>query len=221
MIEKNYFKVQNEFRDELYKLSGAAVKVYLVLRSSVNEDKGNKVWCGYEYIKECTHLSSASIRKAVIELVANGWIENIHVRFNSSTEYFMSEEKVKSVKTELLEEVSEKRKSGRKSMGGNSKTELQQFNNQIEVIQKIETNNTSLTKPPEQNLFNTEEIQEPSSLPSSEGQLESGKSSLSLKERYSKLDYKDRESILGEFFSFEQNLIPPELFSNTLARLGV
>lgn len=77
MIEKHYFKVQNEFVDDIGSLSGSAVKLYLILRRNVNEKRNdnNKVFPSYQYIQSIMKTSNSStVKKAIDELLAAGWI---------------------------------------------------------------------------------------------------------------------------------------------------
>ncbi len=113
MIKENYFKTQNEFADKLFELTGAETKVYICLRRLVNEKKegGNKVFCGYDYIKEKTGLSSGSIRSSIIELVKKGWIEHVdRGGENNSNKYILPDKRIGSPKSEEVKIISKKRK---------------------------------------------------------------------------------------------------------------
>lgn len=83
MITDRYFKVPNEFLDDLQHLSGTAVKIYMLFRSMVREEFGDGdfswIFCSYDHIMEKTEIGSkTSIRKGILELVATGWIKDFH-----------------------------------------------------------------------------------------------------------------------------------------------
>jgi hypothetical protein len=100
MIEKNFFKVQNEFVEDLGSLSGSAVKLYLILRRNVNEKRNddNKVFPSYKYIQRLMKTkSSNTVTNAIAELQSAGWITE-KTKGNSynhlANTYYMPDKKV-------------------------------------------------------------------------------------------------------------------------------
>jgi hypothetical protein len=148
MVKEKYFKVQNEFVDDVADLSGVAIKLYLLLRRSVNEqrDDGNKVWWDYEGIHNNTGLCNDSIKAATIELVKKGWIADIVYRFDASNLYYLVDEKIDNPDPEVIEKVSKKKhsQSSKKQSTVLQKIEYSSLENREPVLQKVETNNTNI-----------------------------------------------------------------------------
>jgi len=164
-VTKNYTKVQNDFIHGMAELTGSAVKLYLVLRSMVNDTKGennNLVFPSYEYIQKFTGLSRASIKKGIDELKEKGWIENVSRRFNKSNIYMVNDSN--SSENELLEKP-----IVQKMNFNSSKSELpvvQKMNSnssksELLIVQKVDTNKTNINKTNNKtNINNTNLISE-------------------------------------------------------------
>ena len=69
-------QIPEEIIEDFEKLSGAALKLFMVFRKMTGEIKEAKwIHCGYDYLLAETHLSSkTSIRKGLLELAGTGWI---------------------------------------------------------------------------------------------------------------------------------------------------
>ena len=75
MVKKDFFKVQNQFVDDISELSGSAVKVYLILRMHVNEERndGNKVVPSYKKIQTLLGTTNSNtVKKAIEDLIDIG-----------------------------------------------------------------------------------------------------------------------------------------------------
>ncbi len=95
-----------EFIKDISKLSGSAVKIFLILYEYRDRSEKTDGWiiASYESLMIYTGLgSSNSIRKGVLELASCGWIRDYErggydilngKRVNRSTKYKLSEEKL-------------------------------------------------------------------------------------------------------------------------------
>jgi hypothetical protein len=104
MIRDDYFKIQNEFVENISMLSGNAVKLYLVLRRAVNEgrDDGNKVFPSYTYITNVTGMDRKYIHGAIEELIKSGWIFEVRRGNRSVNVYFLNDSRTSVVDNCLL-----------------------------------------------------------------------------------------------------------------------
>jgi hypothetical protein len=82
--EVNFVQLSNGFIADLCKLSGAALKLYLILR--VHKGGHDTCWPSYKVIQEEAGLSRDSVSRAKSELIEDGLI-TVTRRFNKSNEY--------------------------------------------------------------------------------------------------------------------------------------
>ena len=88
--------MSNEFAENQFGLSGAAVKIYNLFRRYVNEKKDDIVFPSYEQIGKFTGLTKGSISNAIQELIKEGWISNIDKNWNGPNHYHINATKQKT-----------------------------------------------------------------------------------------------------------------------------
>lgn len=131
MLDKNYTKLPNEFINDIANLSHKAVRIYIVLRSYINESKnGDMVFPSYTTIQRVTGLQSEAVSNGIKELISSGWLEeNIEKGFNRNNKYH-----VRDSKKEGTSEIEVLRKSK------SSTSEIE-----VEVLRKAKTINTNVS----------------------------------------------------------------------------
>ena len=157
-MEDNFFKVSNEFINYLPKLTGSATKVYILFKRMINESKNkDEVWPSYSYIQKNTGLSRRIISNAINELIKFGWINEIDKGFNSVNHYHVND--ASRVNIALLEKRSrakitlpKKEIVGQKSNVSREENAPSRANiaigraeSELEVGQKVNSNNTNIT----------------------------------------------------------------------------
>lgn len=82
-LSTNYTKIPNEFIDDFVNLHEKEIKVYLVLRSFINEKKSseNKVFPSIRLIMQKTGLCKKSVEDAINNLAQKGWFNKIEKSF--------------------------------------------------------------------------------------------------------------------------------------------
>ncbi len=117
-MDNGYFTVPRSFLEDSQNFSQPTTSVFLVLRSLVYEYSNGECWvrCSYEYITKKSNIkSTVSIRKAILELAAYGWIkdfkrggkrkdENGNIT-NITNQYLLPEKRILNPSIALFEKI--------------------------------------------------------------------------------------------------------------------
>jgi hypothetical protein len=83
MIRDNFFKIGNEFMDDVKTLNASAIKIFMLLRTKIREAEGESnsdshwVKCSYAEIMNVLGTKShSSISSGIEQLISNGWIQD-------------------------------------------------------------------------------------------------------------------------------------------------
>jgi len=87
-----FFIMPKSFVSKMSSLSDASIRIYLLFRDEFNWAKNeDKIYPTYEKIMEITGIKSrTTVRKAIIDLVENGWVRWVERKFSGNNRYYVN-----------------------------------------------------------------------------------------------------------------------------------